>query len=316
MFKAALWKRLVVFTSSIPVTIGMNSLRIGLIGVTVDRWGVGMAEGFLHDFEGWVVFMCSASVLLLEMILLSHIGASKKSWRALFGFSEINGVNWPEPVTLVSRKEPLLVSLVSVGLMAVGTFALPARAEIIPQRADFAEFSESIARWHGRREPIEQVYLDVLKLNDYVMLNYVSAGRDPINFYVAWYDSQRSGQSAHSPRTCLPGGGWRIMDLQTYEVAGVAIDGVPLQVNRAVIASGEQQQLVYYWFQQRGRVITNEYLVKWYLFWDSLTRNRTDGALVRLTAPLVPGASVEQADRTLTEFVGAAAAQLPRFIPN
>ena len=81
-------------------------------------------------------------------------------------------------------------------------------------------------------------------------------------------------------------------------LADVAIGGQPLRVNRALIQYGPQRQLVYYWFQQRGRVITNEYLVKWYLFWDSLTRNRSDGALVRLTVPLPEGSVEAQADRS------------------
>jgi EpsI family protein len=67
------------------------------------------------------------------------------------------------------------------------------------------------------------------------------------------------------------------------------VEGQPLRVNRTVIALGESRQLVYYWFQQRGRVLTNEYLVKWYLFWDSLTRNRSDGSLVRLIVSLPEG---------------------------
>jgi len=33
----------------------MNSFRIGVIGLLVDRWGIAQAEGFLHQFEGWAV---------------------------------------------------------------------------------------------------------------------------------------------------------------------------------------------------------------------------------------------------------------------
>jgi EpsI family protein len=79
---------------------------------------------------------------------------------------------------------------------------------------------------------------------------------------------------------------------------------------------GDERLLVYYWFQQRGRVMTNEYLVKWYLFWDALTRNRTDGALVRLTTRVRAGQDVAEADVLISGFAGSVAAQLPRFIPN
>ena len=141
-------------------------------------------------------------------------------------------------------------------------------------------------------------------------------GAPPVNFYVAWYDSQQAGRSAHSPRSCLPGGGWQIKSLQQVPVADVAIGGQPLRVNRALIQYGPQRQLVYYWFQQRGRVITNEYLVKWYLFWDSLTRNRSDGALVRLTVPLPEGAVEAQADRQLAQFARDLAPMLEDYVPR
>ncbi|MBK6451780.1 MAG: EpsI family protein [Proteobacteria bacterium] len=99
-------------------------------------------------------------------------------------------------------------------------------------------------------------------------------------------------------------------------VADVAIGGQPLRVNRALIQYGSQRQLVYYWFQQRGRVITNEYLVKWYLFWDSLTRNRSDGALVRLTVPVPEGAVEAQADRQLAQFARDVVPMLEDYVPR
>ncbi len=90
----------------------------------------------------------------------------------------------------------------------------------------------------------------------------------------------------------------------------------PLRVNRALIQFGNQKQIVYYWFQQRGRVITNEYTVKWYLFWDSLTRNRTDGALVRLSMPYDQSRSDVEAERELIEFLRTVAPRLPAFVPG
>jgi EpsI family protein len=83
-----------------------------------------------------------------------------------------------------------------------------------------------------------------------------------------------------------------------------------------VIEKGENKQLVYYWFQQRGRVITNEYVVKWYLFWDALTRNRTDGALVRLVTYIGPGQSLQEADAQLRSFAASAAVPLENYIPD
>ncbi len=145
-----------------------------------------------------------------------------------------------------------------------------------------------IGEWKGKSERMESIYVDALKFDDYILADYVNSHRDFVNFYVAYYGDQQQGAGIHSPRTCIPGGGWEIKDLSQRVVDGVSVNGQPLKVNRVVIAKGDMTQLVYYWFEQRGRILTNEYAVRWYLLVDALERNRTDGALVRLTTSMDP----------------------------
>jgi exosortase D (VPLPA-CTERM-specific) len=316
MFKAALWKRLTLFASAVPVTILMNSFRVGTIGVMVEHWGIAMAEGFLHEFQGWAVFMVSAAVLLLEMMLLAKIGRDRRPWRDVFGFEAPVA---PAPLATPPKRDipaPFKVAAIALSAFAAAVLLLPERSEAVPAREPFFAFPSQIERWTGRRNALEQIYLDALKLDDYVMADYLRDGKEPVNFYVAWYDSQRAGNSAHSPRSCLPAGGWRMTSLEQVEVAGVHVGAARLRVNRVQIELGNQKQVVYYWFQQRGRVITNEYLVKWYLFWDSLTRRRTDGALVRLVTPLRTSEGVAAADRRLADFAADVVPRLERYIPD
>src|SRR6185437_2514678 len=120
---------------------------------------------------------------------------------------------------------------------------------------------------------------------------------------------------AHSPRVCLPGGGWEIEEFGQRTLPGITAGGQELRTNRAVMAFGNNKQLVYYWFQQRGRIITNEYLVKWYLFWDALTRNRSDGAMIRLITPIPAGATA-RADAELQQFARVLAPRLDRYLPD
>ena len=96
----------------------------------------------------------------------------------------------------------------------------------------------------------------------------------------------------------------------------MSVNGQPLVVNRVEIAKGDFRQVVYYWFQQRGRVMTNEYLVKWYLLWDAVTRRRTDGAMVRLTTQVRPGEAPEKADERLAAFAREVVPRLEAFVPN
>jgi EpsI family protein len=124
------------------------------------------------------------------------------------------------------------------------------------------------------------------------------------------------GASVHSPQACLPGGGWQIESFTQREVPNVLPDGSSIVVNRVEIALGEERQLVYYWFAQRGRVLTNEFLVKWYIFWDGLLRNRADGALVRLSTYVGDKSALPEADARLATFMRAADPQLAFHLPD
>jgi exosortase D (VPLPA-CTERM-specific) len=315
-YKAAMWKRAVIFLSSIPVTILMNSLRIGAIGMMVDRWGKSMAEGLLHDFEGWMIFMVSSAVLLLEIVMFSRIGRDARPWREIFGIELPASAPRSLPRAKWQANAPFIASSALVAVLVVISVVLPERVEKIPARSSFAEFPTQLESYVGKRIAMEAVYVETLKFDDYLLTDYQGMSGQPINFYVAWYNSQRGGQSTHSPRTCLPGGGWRIASLTRAAIPHVDINGGTLTVNRALIESGNNRQLVYYWFQQRGRVVTNEYAVKWYLFWDSLTRQRTDGALVRLIVSVPDGKSVDQIETELQNFVRVIAPKLTAFVPG
>ena len=316
VYQAAFWKRAVVFLSTIPITVLMNSFRIGVIGVMVEYWGQSMAEGFLHDFEGWVVFMASLGVLLVEMLVLSRIGADRKPLSEVFGIYLPDALPEGAEVRWRKRSLPLVASLVSIALAAVLTTSLGNREEAVPQRESLAGFPLDFGGWKGRADRLEKIYLDVLKLDDYVMTDYVGQDGKTVNFYVAYYASQTKGESAHSPRSCLPGGGWKIAGLEERVLDAATANGTPLTVNRVVIRKGDYTQLVYYWFQGRTRVITNEYLVKWYLFWDALTKNRTDGALVRLTTLVGPDEDIQLAEHRLESFAQQVSGLLGEYVPD
>jgi EpsI family protein len=198
----------------------------------------------------------------------------------------------------------------------LAVWTLPEREEIVPDRAYFADFPLQLSDWSADVGQLDQIYVDALKFEDYFLADYSNPKGDLVNVYVAYYESQRKGASVHSPRSCIPGGGWRITDLSQRSIDGVEASGKPLRVNRVQIELEDTKQLVYYWFQQRGRILTNEYLVKWYLFWDALTRSRTDGALVRLTAAVRPGQDVAAVDGQLAAMVRLIVPPLDRYIPE
>lgn len=316
MYAAPLWARVVLFASSVPLTLVMNGLRVGAIGVMVDRWGPSMAEGLLHDVQGWMVFLASGAVMLGEVVLLNRLIGGKRDWREVFG------LEWPSPppadATLLARRLPrsFVVAAVAGTALAVAWVNLPDRPELVPERASLAEFPMTVGEFAGQRGALAPEHLGALQLDDYVIADYARPGSIAVNAYVAFYESQRKGNSVHSPRTCIPGGGWQLREFGQRTLRLGERGQGELRVNRAVVGMGDNQQLVYYWFKQRDRLITNEWLVKWYLFWDALTRNRTDGALVRLVTPMPPGTSPELADARLEQFAARLVPTLPAYVPD
>ena len=315
-FKGAMWKRVLIFLSSIPITVLMNSFRIGAIGVMVEYWGPGMAEGFLHDFEGWAVFMTCMAVLIAEMWILAHIGKDRKPLRVAFG------LDFPEPpprdatVRLRSMPRPLQASTAVLAVILLVSATIPRQSELIPERRNFAEFPLAVGDWKGNINPLEQIYVDALRFDDYTQASFQDKDGNVVNLFTSYYASQLGGNMPHSPKACLPGGGWNIVSSSEIELPGMSKNGKPFVVNRVVIQKGEYRQLVYYWFQQRGRIVANEFLVKWYIFWDSLTRHRSDGSLVRLTIFVPPGEDLSQAEANLTRFARQLESVLPAYIPD
>ncbi len=319
LFRGPLWKRAVIFFSSIPITVLMNGLRIGFIGITVEHWGSGMAEGALHDFEGWLVFMFSSGLLLVTAAWMARLG--HQSLSEVFSLHSA-----PAPRGTVDSSAPpakqtvprsFLAAVAVVLVAAAAGIFLPSQtpAATALSRAEFADFPAHIGQWQGRRDTLQPVYLDSLLLDDYILIDYSAAGSMPVNFYTAWYNTQDSTRHVHSPRDCIPGGGWEVQKIEQRTLHGTGTQS-GFQINRAVIQLASHREIVYFWYQERGRRITNDYLAKWYLFWDALTERRTDGALVRFVAPVPADGNEAVADQAIIALADKIVPTLGRFVPN
>lgn len=315
-YRDRLWKRATVFLSAIPVTVLMNSVRIALVGVTVDRWGKQAAEGVLHDFEGVTIFIGCVAVLLIEIWFLTRLSNDRRSFRDVLAI-DIPVHNWTMAGRLL-RSPPVTawVALALVALAAAAGIAVPERVHERPDRPMFSSYPLQVGAWQGYPGRLDRDVLDMLKLDDYLLVDYFDSQQRAINLYSAYYAVQANGNSVHSPKACIPGDGWEIHSFERRTLAGVNLPNGALNVNRVLIQKGEHRALVYYWFQQRGRIVTGEYAVKLYIFLDSLTRGRSDGALVRLVTMLAPAESIADADARLEAFAGAALPELGRFIPE
>ncbi len=317
MYKTSTWKRVVLILSTIPIAILLNSFRIGMIGFLVKYFGGDQAEGFLHAFEGFAVFMVCVAILFLIMWALTFVGEDRRPFNEVFGLTfESVEQTAQEQKRVRPVSKPLIACLGLIAATAVLISSVETRSEIKPDRAYFSAFPRSIGEWQGTPGTLESEALKTLELTDYLLADFVKpTGPAPVNFYVAYYESQRKGSSPHSPTVCLPGGGWQIMDLSRRTFTGSGVKQ-PFEYNRVIIRKGNSSQLVYYWFDERGKVMADEYKVKWHLFRDALLENRTDGALVRVITPIIDGEPEENADKRISAFLSGALPLLPEYVPN
>jgi len=186
--------------------------------------------------------------------------------------------------------------------------------EKIPINKPFSEFPMNVGEWSGKRQAMEQAMVEALHFSDYIMATYRNPDGGVVDFYVAYYESQRKGEATHSPETCLPGSGWEFK--QSGTKSGDLGGGKSMRVNRALMVKNDYRQLAYFWFPQRGRILTGLPQVKLYAFWDALIRQRTDGALVRVITPVGAGEETGQAEKRLTGFVRVITPVLDEYIPK
>jgi EpsI family protein len=188
--------------------------------------------------------------------------------------------------------------------------------EVIPARQSLGSFPQGLGAWAGRDVPIPQDALEVLGPGDFLLRVYRNQSQpEPyVDLFIAYFPSQRAGDTIHSPKHCLPGAGWLPLESSRIKVDLAGRPGVPM--NRYVIGKGEDRQLVLYWYYAHKRAVASEYSAKFYLVTDAIRMNRSDGAMIRLTTPLRRGEDSEQAQQRLLSFANQLSPQLDYFIPR
>lgn len=188
-------------------------------------------------------------------------------------------------------------------------------AEIIPPRPPLSSFPRALNGWNSSDVPITQDVRDVLGQGDFLLRDYRDGGGSgDVYLFIAYFASQRAGDTIHSPKNCLPGAGWA--PIQTGRVTIAAPGHAPFQANRYLIAKSDERQLVLYWYWAHNRAVASEYAAKFYLVTDSIRMHRTDGSLVRLSMPLAPGESVESAEQNLVAWAATVVPLLDTYIPR
>ena len=164
-----------------------------------------------------------------------------------------------------------------------------AHSEDVHPNKPFSTFPKQIGEWKGIEQRFDEEIYDVLGVDDSYLATYRAPDGRQVQLYIGFYQSQREGDLIHSPKNCMPGGGWNIVSSSIEELDVSDTDYNAIKTIRFKLSNGIHEQAVLYWFQSRGRIISSEYLQKIYLVIDSITRHRTDGSFVRLIAPIQNG---------------------------
>jgi exosortase D (VPLPA-CTERM-specific) len=317
LYRGPFWHKAVLFLMAAPLTVFMNSIRIGIIGILVNSYGIGQAEGFLHVFEGWVIFGACIIILFATAVLLQRLTPSPLSFAETI---DLDFQGFGTQARRLLRIPPATGVAVAVLLTLALTLSfvfVPAPERQVVERDSFVLFPRHIDDWEGYSQSLEPDVAKVLGASDYINASYIAPGEAGyVNFFSAWYEKQTEGSGIHSPEVCLPVGGWEVFSIAPHEVSMPGTVYGTFMVNRAVIEKGTSRQLVYYWFEQRGRRMTNDYAAKATVVWDSLTRGRTDGALVRFVTAVLPGETEADAEARMERLMAKVLPKLPAFIPE
>jgi exosortase D (VPLPA-CTERM-specific) len=305
------WVRTLIVVSAIPVAIVANGARVASTGMAAHWIGKEAAEGFFHEFSGWLVFIFAFVMILVIQKLITRFAPKP------------GGAANTAPATAAhpGAVRPLRVALVTIFLLLCLVPVLRAdRAEETPLGSPFSIFPSQLGQWTGiQNPPFSKDVLDILGLDDYLSRLYVRPDRSVADLYVGYWRSQRQGDTMHSPQNCLPGAGWEPVSerLLTFPDPRNA-EAPPISVNRFLIQKGAQKQLVLYWYQGRGRIVGSEYWSKIYLVLDAARYNRTDAAIVRVVVPVTgpDQADEARAEKDAISFVNELLPALTRFLPD
>lgn len=216
---------------------------------------------------------------------------------------------------MTARVASRLVVVAVVFLASTAALARWSRHEKVILPAPLAGLPMAIGSWNGHGQPpFDPKIVETLGVDEYVNRSYVSAAGSPVLLYVGYYGDQRSGRTSHSPLKCLPSNGWEPVEIGRTQVRVQTADGPrQLEINRYVVEKGSERQLVLFWYQSRGRVIASEYWAKIFLVSDAVRFNRTDGALVRVIAPL--GSDPAGQERAAKAFIEGLFPVLGGYLP-
>jgi exosortase D (VPLPA-CTERM-specific) len=304
------WVRVALACAAVPIAIAANVFRIFATGFLAEHWDPDKAMGFFHEFQGWLVFVVSLLLLYGLHSLINLIW--KPSPTAAPAMPVADASHTPAQAAPTS---PIRFAIVALLMLGVGVGLYAWGDEVMPPRQPLSSLPIQFDRWNGTDIPLDDDTLKVLGRGEFLQRDYDTDNpQEPeVELFVAYYPTQKFGDSIHAPLHCLLGAGFTPMRREVVQLDG---PHGAFAANRWVAVKGLERSLVLYWYQAHGREVTSEYWEKYYLISDSIHLHRSDGTLIRLSTPMNKDESADAAQARLmklgSQFLPYLDASIPR----
>ncbi len=318
LYRGPMWHKAILLISAVPITVFMNSVRIGIAGWVVNHYGTDWIEGFTHFFEGWVIFLACILILFALARILLIFAPQKMSLVEALDLDTDGLGTQAMRISYLRPSRALITAAVITSLAAAAWQAMPERGTTKVDRVALAQFPRTLGDWqkHGPAEILSPAVETALQADEYYSVNMRNVSHDKVvSLFMAWYDDQSQG-GVHSPEICLPSAGWEIAWLVREDIGPSLGMGEGVNINRAIIQKGETRMLVYYWFEQKGKRLAWDFGAKIELLKDAIKTGRTDGGIVRLTTLIYPNETDAEAEARLNEMAKEVLTPLHNYMPG
>ena len=300
-FERVTWKRIFCVMSTIPLGVLFNSLRIGITGILTDKFGPKAAEGFFHDFSGWVVFIFAFAMLFLISRILAAVCPNKPASQGEAASKPVH----TEAQAIESKKTTaaFLVSvavLACVSLLSLSTASMPA----VTIAGGIQGFPLHIGAWVGKYEPVDPLIVKESGAEEAFSGYFTNVpGRD-ISLYMGYRSTAflSNENFFHSPTVCLPSSGWIERDVMRKTITNVPYFN-NLEVMKMVIEKGGIRQLVYFWFQTKDEATYDKSINRFHLSLHAIRRDNTHDLFIRPITPINSAEGIEDAEKRMDGFV-------------
>jgi exosortase D (VPLPA-CTERM-specific) len=313
-FQRPNWKKWICVIATLPISVLMNSVRIGATGILTNKFGSEVAEGFFHGFSGWVMFLVAFLLLfgfgkILALFPDGHIGRESNAIERL-GFAT-NSEREPKSVN-----PAFFLSIVLLLVIAGLTLSTKAMPEI-KLDGGISAFPSGINDWKGKRMPVDPEMIRKSGAQEAFNGVYVNGYNENIDLYLGYRGSAflENENFFHSPTVCLPASGWKMIGSKTHVIREVPFFN-ELTISELVMDSLGKKYLVYYWFQTKNRTSHNKDINRFHLSLHAIKRDNTHALFIRQITPINEDESITTAEERMDRFARDMMSTLLSFLKD